>query len=83
MKAIERDYDLSRVYATSLIQQKSGSRSPVSNSLSFSGMLFWNRAVITEEELIHPGIIRDLVELIDSNAPDSNMVDTLDNLCAG
>ena len=54
LKAIESDNSLIRMCAT---LAKSESRSLVANSLGFRCMLTWNRADITEAELMHSGII--------------------------
>ncbi len=43
-------------------------------------MLPWGRAGIIEEDLIYSGIIRDFVELRDSDASESNIVDILNYL---
>ena len=67
LKADESDYDMIRACAT---LAKSGSRSPVSNSFSFSGMLSWKRAVVTED-LMQSGMIRDFIELRDSDGSES------------
>ncbi len=74
LNANESDNDLIRVCAT---LAKSGSRSPVSSSFNFSRMLSWNRSDVTEENLMLSGIIRDCVQLRDSKASDSNIVDIL------
>ncbi len=63
LKADESDNDLIRACAT---LAKSGSRSPVSNSFSYSRMLSWKMAVIREEDLMQSRIIRDFIELRDS-----------------
>ncbi len=54
LKADESDNDLIRACAT---LAKSGSRSPVSNSFSFSWMLFWKKTVVTEEDLMRPELL--------------------------
>ena len=54
-KVKESDNELFRACAIT----KSGSRSPVSNSFSFSmfsRMLSWKRAVVTEEDLMQSAI---------------------------
>ncbi len=61
--------------------QQSGSRLPVSNSFSYSRMLSWKRAVVTEEDLMQSGIIMDFIELRDSDASETNIVDILNYLC--
>ncbi len=71
--ANDSDYQFIRVCTT---LAKSGSRSPVSNSFSFSRMLSWNRADIIEDVTVMLyGLIRDFVELKDSGASYSNTVD--------
>ncbi len=52
----------------------------MSNSFSFSRVLSWKRAVVTED-LMQSGIIRDFIELRDSDASASNIVDILNYLC--
>ncbi len=44
-------------------------------------VLSWKRAVVTEEDLKHSGIIRDFIELRDSDASESNIVDIWNYLC--
>ncbi len=78
LKAKESDNDLIRAFA---ILAKCGSRWPVSNSFNFSRMLSWKRAVVTEEDLVQSGIIRDFVELRDSYASENNIVDILNYSC--
>ncbi len=74
LNAKESDKDLIRACA---ILAKSGSRPPVSNSFNFSRMLSWKRAVVTDEDLMQSGIIRDFIELKDSDASENNTVDIL------
>ena len=52
LKTDESDNDLIIACAT---LAKSGSRSPVSNNFSVSRMLSWERAVVTEEDLMQSG----------------------------
>ncbi len=78
LKADESDNDLIRACAA---LAKYGSRSPVSNSFSFNQMLSWKTVVVTEEDLMQAGIIRDFIEMRDSDASESNIVEILNYLC--